>query len=171
MDLNRRLGLNPLRLVAGFNHLRSLLRAVGITCRIDRDGSVKLQFFGGLPIGGIEPRLQPNGAVFWVAPLIDLAATKVKVLPERSEEKDYLDIDAILKHGIGLPKILSAAKVIYGPGFNPVLSVKALSYFGDVPHLPDDVKKRLEKAAMSADPTKLPELQSVQAIYAKDNKL
>ena len=138
-----------------------------LTCRLDRDGAIKMQFFGGLPIGNIEPRQQPTGAGFWVATPLDVAGTKVKVLPERSEEKDYIDIDALLKHGINLPTMLAAAKIIYGPGFNAVLSLKALSYFADVPRLPDDVKTRLSNAAVTVDLSKLPVLQSVQTVYAK----
>jgi hypothetical protein len=140
-----------------------------LTCVVDRDGEVKLQFFGGLPLGAIEQRLQPTGGGFWVAPLLDLAATKVKVLPERSEAKDYLDIDALLTYGIDIPKMLAAAKVIYGPRFNALLSLKALTHFDDVPRLPRDVRDRLMKASLSIDPERLPELREIQAAFAKEN--
>jgi len=138
-----------------------------LTCRLDRGGKIKMQFFGGLPIGNIEPRQQPNGGGFWTAALIDIAGSKVKVLPERSEEKDYIDIDALLNHGVDLPTILSAAKVIYGAKFNAVLSLKAMSFFGDVPNLPEEIRTRLSKAAVAVDLTKLPVLQTVQTVYAK----
>lgn len=142
-----------------------------LTCRLDREGKIKMQFFGGLPIGNIEPRQQPNGAGFWVATPLDIAGSKVKVLPERSEEKDYIDVDALMRHGINLPTMLAAAKVIYGPSFNAVLSLKALSYFADVPHLSDDIKTRLSQAAIDVDLAKLPILKSVQTVYAKGPKL
>jgi hypothetical protein len=77
-----------------------------LTCRVDRGGKIKMQFFGGLSIGRVEPRLNPAGATFWAASLLDVAGTKVKVLPERSEEKDYLDVDALLKCDIDLPTML-----------------------------------------------------------------
>jgi hypothetical protein len=133
-----------------------------LTCRLDRAGAVKIQFFGGLPLGRVEPRQQPKGAGFWVASLLDIAGPKVKVLPERSEEKDYIDIDALLKHGIGLATMLAAATAIYGPGYNPFLSLKALTYFADLPRLPDDVRSRLTEAAIAVDPTALPVIGAVQ---------
>ena len=132
-----------------------------LTCRVDRGGAVKVQFFGGLSLGSVEPRRQPEGAGFWVASLIDVAGTKVKVLPERAETKDYLDVDALLRHGMDLSAMLRAAVAVYGRSFNPVLSLKALTYFVDVPHLPDDVKERLTKAAVGVDIGQLPALEPV----------
>lgn len=137
-----------------------------LTCRVDRDGKIKMQFFGGLTLGMIQPRQQPNGAGFWVASLLDVAGTKVKVLPERSEAKDYIDIDALLRHGMDLPTMLGAANAIYGRGFNPVLSLKALTYFDDVSHLPDDIKERLTKAALDVDLGKLPIFKPIQSALA-----
>jgi len=142
-----------------------------LTCLVNRDGVVKMQFFGGLPIGNVESRLEAAGAGFWVASLLDIAASKIKVLPERSEEKDYIDIDALLQHGLDLPTMLAAAKVVYGPSFNAVLPLKALSYFGDIPSLSEDIKTRLANAAASVDPLKLPVLQDVQTPYAKGHAL
>ena len=133
-----------------------------LTCRVDREGAVKMQFFGGLSLGNIEPRQQPVGGGFWVASLIDVAGTKIKVLPERSEAKDYLDVDALLRHGVDLPTMLGAAKAIYGRSFNPVSSLKAVTYFSDVSRLPDDVKGRLTDAAISVDLGKLPTFKPVQ---------
>lgn len=133
-----------------------------LTCRVDRDGEIKLQFFGGLSLGHIEPRQQPLGAGFWVASLLDIAGTKVKVLPERSEIKDYMDIDALLRHGFDLSTLLGAATAIYGRSFNPVLSLKALTYYADVPRLANDIKERLSKAALAVDLSKLPILTPVQ---------
>jgi hypothetical protein len=135
-----------------------------LTCRVDRDGGVKMQFFGGLSLGSIEPRQQPTGAGFWVASLIDVAGTKVKVLPERSEAKDYLDVDALLQHGMDLPTMLGAANAIYGRSFNPVLSLKALTYFADVSQLPDGVKERLTKASLNVDLAKIPTFMPVQPV-------
>jgi len=128
-----------------------------LTCVVDRGGGpVKMQFFGGLTLGIVEPRQQPEGAGFWVASLIDVAACKLRVLPERAEAKDYLDVDALLRHGLGLPAMLAAAQVVYGRGFNPLLPLKALSYFDDVKRIPDDTKKRLSTAAAAVDIHNLP---------------
>jgi hypothetical protein len=127
-----------------------------LTCRVDRGGKIKMRFFGGLSIGRVEPRLNPAGASFWTASLLDVAGTKVKVLPERSEEKDYIDVDALLKSGVDLPTMLGAAKAIYGQRFNPLLALKGLTYFVDVPKLPEDVKERLTDAAVRVDLGRLP---------------
>jgi len=81
-----------------------------LSCEIQRSGAIKLSFFG-LPK---LPRLAPphisidNGLK--VASLTDLAATKMAVVQQRIEAKDYLDIDAILSDGrISLSAALSAA--------------------------------------------------------------
>lgn len=140
-----------------------------LTCRVDRDGKVKLQFFGGLPLESVEPRQQAAGAGVWVASLLDVAGTKVKVLPERSEAKDYVDVDALLKHGIDLSTMLGAATAIYGCSFNPVLALKALTYFADVPRLSEDVKQRLSEAAVGVEIGKLPVFKPIRAPDMKDN--
>jgi hypothetical protein len=130
-----------------------------LTCWVDRGGKVKLQFFGDLPLGSVKPREQPTGAGFWVASLLDVAGIKVKVLPDRAEEKDYIDVDALLKHGIELTTMLAAAKAIYGPAYNPLLSLKALTFYTDVPQLSEGIKKRLSKASLAVDLSKLPVLK------------
>ncbi len=54
------------------------------------------------------------------------------MVQKRSEMKDYLDIAAIIEDGrVSLPMALSAGQAIYGGQFNPQVSLKALSYFGD----------------------------------------
>jgi hypothetical protein len=134
-----------------------------LTCRVDRGGRVKVQFFGGLPLETVRPRQQPIGAGFWVASLLDIAGTKVKVLLDRAEAKDYIDVDALLQHGVDLPTMLGVAQAIYGRPFNPLLSMKALTYFADVPNLSNDVKERLTKAALAIDLRKLPTLNPMKA--------
>ena len=133
-----------------------------LTCWVDRGGKVKLQFFGGLPLGNVEPREQPIGTRFWIASLLDIAGTKVTVLPDRAEEKDYIDVDALLKHGFDLPTMLAAAKAIYGRAYNPLLSLKALTFYADVPHLSEDIRQRLSKAALAVDVSELPVLRPLQ---------
>jgi hypothetical protein len=100
------------------------------TFSVHREGEIKVSFFGGLTIGRVmDPdRCEDNGV--WLASLLDLAAQKMKVILARAESKDYLDIYNLLKAGITLPKALGAAKALY-PEFNPVLSLKALTYYGE----------------------------------------
>jgi hypothetical protein len=64
------------------------------------------------------------------------------VIQKRAQEKDYVDIDALLRHGVDL----AAGRVVYGRSFNPLITLKALSYFDDVPTLPFAVRQRLVTA-------------------------
>src|SRR5207244_209685 len=66
----------------------------------------------------------------YIASLLDLAAQKMKVILVRAEPRDYCGIYMLLKAGITLPEALGATKALY-PEFNPVLSLKALAYYGE----------------------------------------
>jgi hypothetical protein len=44
--------------------------------------------------------------------------------------------------GIGLPQVLAAGAVVYGRSFNPLITLKALCYFDDVPSLPAEIQER-----------------------------
>jgi hypothetical protein len=127
-----------------------------LKCRIERDGPVLTSFFGGLGLGQAAPRDQVEGRVIYVASLLDIAGTKVAVIQKRAEARDYLDIDALLRHGIDLPTALAAGRVVYGRSFNPMIALKALSFFDDVPTLPAEVRDRLSAAVDAVDPARLP---------------
>jgi hypothetical protein len=66
-----------------------------------------------------------------IASVIDVFASKLKTILQRSEAKDYIDIAAILASGVSLEKGLGAARALYGEGMNTLLPLKALCYFGD----------------------------------------
>jgi hypothetical protein len=153
---------DPDELVASIPYLKRAERVQvapnTLTCRIERDGPILVSFFGDLGLGQAAPRDQVQGRVLYVAALLDLAGTKVAVVQKRAEAKDYLDIDALLQHGIDLPTALAAGHVVYGRGFNPLITLKALSFFDDVPNLPADVRKRLSTAVEAVDPSRLPVL-------------
>ena len=129
-----------------------------LTCRVDRGGPVLVSFFGDLNLGQVAAREQLAGMTLYVASLLDIAGTKAAVVQKRAEVKDYLDIDAMLRHGIDLPTILAAGAVVYGRQFNPLVTVKALSYFDDLPGLPSEVRTRLAAAVAAVDVTELPTL-------------
>lgn len=129
-----------------------------LTCRVDRGGPVLVSFFGNLGLGQVAVREHVQGMTLWIASLLDLAGTKVAVIQKRAEAKDYLDIDAVLRHGADLPTVLAAGTVVYGRSFNPLITLKALSYFDDVPTLAVDVRQRLMEAVATVDVTKLPVL-------------
>jgi hypothetical protein len=70
-------------------------------------------------------------------------------------------MDALIQVGkIGLPLALAAAEKLYGSSFNPEVTLKALSYFGDgnLSKLPEDVKFRLADAVKAVDLDRLPDL-------------
>ncbi|HZF09802.1 MAG TPA: nucleotidyl transferase AbiEii/AbiGii toxin family protein [Thermoanaerobaculia bacterium] len=133
-----------------------------LVCRIDRGGPVKVSFFGGLSLRRVEDPEPAEGNAVLVASLLDLAATKVKVVQDRGEAKDYLDVDQLLAAGIDLAQALAAARAVYGPTFNPILSAKALSYYcdGDLETLPQEVRSRLTAAAGQVDIARLPEVSA-----------
>lgn len=110
---------------------------------------VKVSFFGTIGFGRVgEPEVTDDG-VLQVASLDDLMATKVKVILQRAEAKDYRDIAAMLAVGVSLPKGLAAARQLYGPNFQPSESLKALVYFddGDLHSLTKSEKTCLVNAA------------------------
>jgi Nucleotidyl transferase AbiEii toxin, Type IV TA system len=129
-----------------------------LTCRVERGGPVLVSFFGHLGLGQAAAREQAQGLPLHVASLLDLAGTKVAVVQKRAQERDYLDIDALIRHGIELPTALAAGRVIYGHSFNPLITLKALSYFDDVPELPRQVRDRLKNAVAAVDLAGLPML-------------
>src|SRR5208282_6173281 len=98
-----------------------------------------------------------------IASLLDLAGTKASVIQMRAEAKDYLDIDALIRLGdISLPTALAAAQMLYGPSFNPELTLKALSFFddGNLADLPADLKERLVATVREVDLDRLPSLEA-----------
>jgi hypothetical protein len=137
---------------------RLQIAADTLTCRVERGGPVLVSFFGGLGLGQVAAREQVRDLPLHVASLLDIAGTKAAVVQKRAEVKDYLDIDALLQQGIDLPTVLAAAMVVYGRRFNPLITLKALSYFDDLAGLPAEVRTRISKAVAAVDITMLPVL-------------
>jgi hypothetical protein len=129
-----------------------------LTCRVERGGPVLVSFFGNLGLGEVAPRERAEGSLVHVGSLLDIAGTKAAVVQKRAQSRDYLDIDALIRHGIDLPRALAAAAIVYGRSFNPLITLKALSYFDDVAALPRAVRERLQAAVEAVDPTRLPSL-------------
>jgi len=91
--------------------------------------TVTISFFDEIKFGRVgEPQLADD-RVCEIASEIDLLGTKLKVLLERIETKDYRDIAALLRHGVALEKGLGAARALYGEAFAPAAALKALTYF------------------------------------------
>jgi hypothetical protein len=132
-----------------------------LTAIVERGETVKVSFSGVPDL----PQLQAPHFVkennLKVASLLDLAGTKASVIQVRAEAKDYEDVDALIGLGkVSLPTALAAALALYGPGFNPEVTLKALSYYedGNLGGLPDDLKRRLVAAVREVDLDRLPVL-------------
>ncbi len=130
-----------------------------LSVTIDRGGPVQVSFFGLPDIARLRPpHIAPDNGLR-VASLLDLAGTKAAVVQQRAEAKDYLDIYALFEDGrVDLPAALAGARAIYGPKFNPQITLKALSFFGDgnLGLLPRAVQDRLARAAREVDLDRLP---------------
>ena len=141
LDADRLLG--ELRLLSGCEVMQRAPDTV--TVSVMREGPIKLSFFGGIAFGRVGvPEQTDDGAVLVASPL-DLLARKLKVLLERTQAKDYRDIECVLRSGLTLKVGLGAAISLCGAQFPPTDCVKALTYFkgGDLETLPDEVKRLL----------------------------
>jgi len=137
---------------------------------VDRNGPVKLSFFGSL---GIKRAQDPDIAEengIQIASLLDLLASKLRTVQSRAEAKDYRDIVASFDAGLSLAEGLGAAAAIYGTNFNGALSLKALTYFedGDLPSLTPAIQKRLLAAATSVNLKELPLVAARSGLSRQD---
>ncbi|MDR0781417.1 MAG: nucleotidyl transferase AbiEii/AbiGii toxin family protein [Pseudomonadales bacterium] len=102
-----------------------------VPCGNSEREHVKVSFFGAITFGRVgEPDFTDDG-VLQVASCDDLMATKVKVVLQRAEAKDYRDVAAMLDAGVSLSRGLASARLLFGPNFQPSESLKALIYFND----------------------------------------
>jgi len=111
-------------------------------------GYVKISFFGTIGFGRIgEPDCTDDG-VMQAASFVDLMATKVNVILQRAEAKDYRDIAAMINAGVSLSQGLAAARLLFGPNFQPGESLKALVFYseGDLTTLTASEKSTLTTA-------------------------
>lgn len=139
-----------------------------LTLRIDRAGPVKLSFFGGLTFGQVAAPDAVEAQTFKIASLCDLFATKLKVLWQRAEAKDYLDVAAILRAGVSLEEGLGCAQALYGENFNPAIVLKALTFFedGDLRTLSADGREILIQAARNV--RDIPKIRWVAQLLGAD---
>lgn len=134
-----------------------------LSCTVVRGEPVKLSFFGVSALRRLRPPLVAGNGVR-IAALADLAGAKARVVQMRAEAKDYIDLDALVSHGISLSEALAYAQAIYGDSFNPQITLKALCYFdeGSLRSLPPAVRTRLVQAVAGVDLDRLPPIEGVQ---------
>ena len=95
-----------------------------------------------------------------VVSLLDLAGMKMRVIQMRGSWKDYMDIYALVYHGIDLATALGAAKAI-DRTFDPATSIRALQFYGDgtLDRAPAATQRDLTRWAQEVDLSRLPSLQ------------
>lgn len=120
-----------------------------LTVRVD---GIRVSLFG-IRIPALELPDVTSDIGLPVASLRDLTATKLQALPGRAEARDYIDIAALLDHGLDLAEALGGAEALFGPSFSPMLALKALTSFdeGDLPSLPEATKIRLRAATRAVE--------------------
>lgn len=140
----------------------SQFEANTLTAIVDRNGPVKVSFFGGLALNRIQDPDVTQDSGIQVASLLDIAATKLATIQQRAQARDYQDIAAISTAEITLSDALAAAAAVYGKQFNGALSLKALTYFadGDLPQLSPDTQKQLRSLAAQVNLKQIPGLQA-----------
>lgn len=134
-----------------------------LTCSVATpDGTVKVSFFGGLPLRQVVPPDVAAGNRLPVASLIDLLGTKCVTVAQRNEIKDYLDIHALLTVGrLRLTDGIAAARAIYGAQYDPLITLQALTYFDDLRgHLDLPIKTALLGAVRGVSLRALPVLDA-----------
>lgn len=89
-----------------------------------------------------------DDSIMVVASPEDLFATKLKVLLQRIEAKDYRDIAAMVASGQDLARALGGARAMFGLSFQPSESLKAMTYFegGDLGQLSQQERQVLIEA-------------------------
>ena len=133
-----------------------------LTCRVGHEDPVIVSFFGVPALRRVAPPLIARENGLRIASLLDLAGMKAAAVQQRAEAKDYIDLHALMGAGIDLPAALAAARVIYGQRFNPQLTLKALSFFGDgdLPSLPTNLQKGIVEAVKLVDLGRLPTFEA-----------
>ena len=148
----------------------SQIEANTLTAIVDRNGPVKVSFFGGLALNRVyDPDITEDNKVR-VASLLDVAATKLATIQQRAQARDYEDIAAIVKAGVSLAQAIGAATAVYGNVFNGALSLKALTYFsdGDLPNLSPPTQKKLRELAGQVNLKEIPQMQSKPGVALSD---
>lgn len=107
--------------------------------------NVKISFFGGISFGRIGHPILTDDNIMQLAAIDDLFATKLAVITQRVEYKDYFDIISLLRHGFSLEQGLAGAMALYGEDLLPQDTLKALCYFkgGDLDRLTSEDKEFL----------------------------
>lgn len=159
-------GFDPMTVLRETRYLRGAIVSdqdpKTLICTVERGDPVQVSFFGGLPLNRVRDPYPVSSPAVRIASLLDLAATKAQVVQARAFARDYLDIDALVhRAGVSLDQALGAAVAVFGASFNPLLTLKALSFFGEdsLAGVPEEVRGRLRDAVRTTDPESLPRFE------------
>ncbi len=144
-----------------------------LSCIIYRqDAPVSISFFGALPMCRVGTPQNVHEPQVQIASPLDLAAAKIKVIQDRAEAKDYQDVAALVRHLLSLQDMLEAAMGVFGSKFNPMISVRALTYFedGNLSHLSTDDKHTLSAAVAELDLSSLKPLPCKATVLSTGNR-
>ncbi|MGH9520271.1 MAG: nucleotidyl transferase AbiEii/AbiGii toxin family protein [Terriglobales bacterium] len=143
--------LNKTRLASAFSFMSSASTVqedpqTWVVSAGSSSAPVKVSFFGAINLGHVNAPLRTADDVLLVASLDDLMATKLKVILDRAEAKDYHDIAALLQAGVSLEHSLGAFKAMFAK--DAALPLRALGYFkdGDLATLPESEQAILRAA-------------------------
>ena len=119
---------------------------------VTEPGDVRLSFFGGLGMGRVGVPTLTEDKLVLVASELDLLGTKLKVIMQRAESKDYSDIAELLGSGASLIQGLGAARSLYGSAFAPSECLRALTFFedGDLARVGEETRAVLRTEAAKA---------------------
>lgn len=109
---------------------------------------VKLSFFAQIGFGRFGEPERTDDGVLRVAALEDLMATKIKVILDRTEQRDYDDLAALIQAGCSVATAIAIATEMF-PNLSPQIALQALAFHKDIPKLSEKAKRTLIKAATS----------------------
>ncbi|MDR3155021.1 MAG: nucleotidyl transferase AbiEii/AbiGii toxin family protein [Deltaproteobacteria bacterium] len=129
------------------------------TLTIKTYNDVKISFFGGLTFGRVGEPQMTDDKILRLASPFDLFGTKLKVIMERAEYRDYKDIIELIKNHNELSLGLASAQSLYQKMYYPIDGIKALTFFseGNLNELTVDEKSFLIKSVQNIDLFHLPE--------------
>ncbi len=133
------------------------------TLTIRMGSGVLISFFCNLNFGRVGvPEVTADTRVP-VASSIDLLATKLKVMLQRAEMKDYADVAALLRSGQNLRQGYAAALALFGRGFPIMESLRALTWFedGNLSRVEESDRELLRKASVGVVDDKIPTIRIV----------
>jgi len=133
-----------------------------LSCIVDLNSPIKISFFGGLGLGRVGEPDKAEDTGIYIASVLDIAATKMLSVCQRTSAKDFVDVDALLRAGVSLQDALGAACAVFGNRFNPVLPLKALAFLEDanLASVHQSIRDNLRRAVYNVDLDSIPRFSS-----------